>query len=932
MNTSPAPIIVDPPKPPKPSLMRRLLKKMLIVLACAFGLVLLTSVIIAAFFEKEIGERLLSEINKQLKTELRVSSFELSLLSGFPKVAANLNEVTLDDAMKGTLLEANNVSFRFGLLSLLTSDVKIHSVLIEDGALYVHIDRKGRLNYDILAEEESPTESAEEELATDFAISLDEAILQDIELIYIDERANQEIKWQVGNATASGEFSSEAFSMTTIATVYSDFVEMKDGRYLVGKKLTGDAKMNVDLTNRKYEFEEMILGVSENLFAVEGTIETKGSATDFDLNIAAKEGSIESVIDLLPEQHLAYFSDFESRGNFVFNATINGLLDTDTYPAINLDFGLEDGQINSPRLSSALKDVSFKGGFTNGKYKSNRTSKFHINDFTAHLHRQLVESKLTVYNFDDPAIDLRLSGVLPLEDIYGLFNMPSISGADGEVEINDLLIKGRVKDMATPSRISKVKTGGTIEFDDASLDFKGKELLFDKGEIQIINNSIVVKEVKIEAPNTEIELDGKFVNVIPVLLADSLNTKKAELKFQADLYAPSIDLDELMSLMEEPVQAKKGFAPKISKIKQKRAVILKRERLTKLLKGTFKARIDEFNYEKIEGSRFKGDLQFDNNELLVKGNCEAMEGAFKLDGKVFFEKKPYMKAEVEMAGIDVREFFRQFENFGQEVVQSKHLKGDLQSQLLVNAYWAANGTFLYDKLNVLGAVNLTEGELIDLSVLYDFSKYVKIEDLRHIKFEHLQNWFEVSKGKLTIPVMFLQSNAMNLDISGEHTFENGIDYNMKINAGQVLINKFKRYNKNMAPQKAERSGWFNLFYRIYGTVDKYQVSQDKRTVKRRFAVSEHHKREIKTTLLREFGRTSEAIENTSRVKEEVRDTRQIIDPIQPKEEVKEDPPIVENPTSVEEEDEYLFEEEGLEGGSSGGEDEYLEWEEEGGGG
>ncbi len=917
-------IIVDPPRPRKPPLWRRLLRRLFFLLLFSFGIVLFSSLVLAFFFEKQIGERLLTEINKQLKTELRVGSFELSLLSGFPKVAANLEEVVLDDAMKGTLLEANQVSFRFGLLSLLSSDIKVHSVLIEDGALFVRIDRKGRMNYDILTER---SEEAKATSPSDLAISLEEARLQDIELIYLDDRAKQQVRWQVEDATASGQFSRKAFSMISVANLKSEFVELRDGRFLVGKSLTYDTQMKVDLENRKYEIENMSLTIASNLFQLKGKVESEGSATDIDLELVAQKGSIESVVDLLPEQYLGYFSDFKSRGDFDFTATAKGKLTEHRYPAVEVKFGLENGQINSPRLNNAFKDVSFKGLFTNGKDRRNSTSLFSVTDFTGVLHRQLIEGKFRLYNLEDPALDLHLSGVLPLEDIYGLFNVSTLSGADGEVEVNDLKLKGRIKDMVTQSRISRVKASGSLEFDDASLDFDGRELVVDKGEIKLIDNALLVEDVKIEAPNTEIRLDGKFANIIPVLLADSTNSGKAELRFQADLYAPHFDLGELLAMAAPASDVPKGMTQKSVQVDQKAAEIRQRERITKLLKGTFKARIDDFRYHKIAAERFRGDLEFDNNELLIKGNVDAMEGAIKVDGKMFFEEKPYLKAKMEMAGIDVKEFFRQCENFGQEVVQDKHLKGDLQSRLLINAYWDEDGHFMRDRLQVLGDINITNGELVNFKLLYDFSDYVKIQDLRRIKFEQLQNWLEVRNGRVFIPVMFLQTNAMNLSVSGEHTIDNRIDYNMKINAAQVLINKFKRYNSNMRPQKAVRNGWFNLYYRIYGTVDKFKIKQDKRTVRRRFANSEHHKREIRVALLREFSNVTNLKEpldwsdedNGSGGEEEYLDLEEEKPPV-PGE--RNDPPPAD-----EGEDEYLDFEIGEGGGEE--EDEYIEWDEGG---
>ena len=47
-------------------------------------------------------------------------------------------------------------------------------------------------------------------------------------------------------------------------------------------------------------------------------------------------------------------------------------------------------------------------------------------------------------------------------------------------------------------------------------------------------------------------------------------------------------------------------------------------------------------------------------------------------------------------------------------------------------------SFLYDKLHVLAEVNIADGELVRFKLLETFSEYVKIKDLRHIKFTNLQ--------------------------------------------------------------------------------------------------------------------------------------------------------------------------------------------------
>merc|ERR1712098_807706 len=134
------------------------------------------------------------------------------------------------------------------------------------------------------------------------------------------------------------------------------------------------------------------------------------------------------------------------------------------------------------------------------------------------------------------------------------------------------------------------------------------------------------------------------------------------------------------------------------------------------------------------------------------------------------------------------------------------------AKILIEAFWDEKGIFLDDKLKVLAGIGIAEGELKNFELLENFSTLVNIKDLKNVKFTNMQNFLEVRKRRLHIPAVFIQSNALNLTISGEHSFDQEIQYNIKVNAGQVVVNKFKRHDPSLSPKKARRKGWFNLYY------------------------------------------------------------------------------------------------------------------------
>ncbi len=823
--------------------MKKHIKRGFLGMGILVAVILVSAVVIAAFFQEAVGKKLIAVLNEQLKTEVKVRSFDLSLLRNFPDATASLKDVTVMGLNKKPLLEAQEIAFNFRLLSLFEKQVKIHSVAISNGALDVWVDKAGKANYDIF----KPSDSGDGQ----FNIALEKATLRQIGLSYHDLKLKQEVQAQVETATFSGQFSSKKFDLKSSARLLSNFVEMDGIRYLPNKRGGLDATISVDLDKGKYQFSKARVFVEENAFDVKGTVQSLKNATDFDLSATAEDASLESVIALLPEQYLSALGDFSSSGRFQFTSLIKGKLSASERPAIGFEFGLENGKLSSPRLEEPFKDVSFNARFTNGEGRNNQQSVFEISNFKGYLNRQLITLSLKIEDLDNPRVDLHADGILPIGYMYGLLNNPGIKGGGGKIEIQNLSLKGYYNDMIDINRITSVAMNGDVILDDAELEINGEKIQLDHGKLLLRDNLLTLEDLKMEGAGSDITLRGYVRNLLPVLLSDSLNTENAVLEFSADLLSPKMDVARLVKISDVPVQESEVQPAvfdslKVAKNEQK-------QRITDLLKGSFNAKVDEFVYNKIEGKDFVGKLNFEKAKLQIEGSAKGMDGAFELDGTVFFEKEPRLEAKLDCQMIDVKKFFQQTENVGQTVLLAENISGDMNSKMLIHAFWDSTGVFLTDKLHVWAGVGIRNGQLKNFKMLEEFADYARIQDLRNVRFEDMQNWLEVKNSTFYMPAMFLQNNAMNLTIGGEQSFDDKIDYGIKVNAGQVLANKFKKNNSKVESIPAKENGFFNLYFHISGTLDKYKYATNKSYVKTKFERSESQKRQIRAELIRVFG-------------------------------------------------------------------------------
>ncbi len=844
--------------------MKKFFKRFLIITGIVIAALLLIAVIITSIFADDIGERIIAEVNKQLTTQLEVENVDMSVISTFPNVAANLNGVLLTGANDDVLLEAETVSFRLGLFSLLGSKIKVKSVVVSNGALTIAVDKNGKANYDIFKESGDPeTGEPDDQDAGDSGpvISLAEARLVNMQLIYQDEQTNQEIMAENVNASFSGEFSSSRFDLKSDASLVSRFVDLDEKRFLPGKSLAYNAEILVDMETGKYEFKAVELEIESNSFIVDGYIENKKEDLFFDLFFTSDESSLADMIQLLPDEYLASMAGFESTGDFEVKASVKGMYNERENPEIKVDVNLQDGQITSSKMDGALKDVSFKAVFDNGRLRSNRSSKFEIQDFKGYFNRELLELRLSMTDLDDPLIDFSMDGVAPVGMLYGFLGDPRIQKGSGEIEVKNLKLKGRYEDMIRTNRMDRVEAGGALELDDASLTIEDETLTFDQGTLALQGNELSVAQLELEGAGSDLFFEGKAYNLIPVLFADSINSQGAELTFEAQLRSQELDLDRLLKLtLVDEAEATEAAEAEINVDSLTANRIQQREKITNFLKGNFNARIDRFNYNLIEGRDFTGELKFANGEMNILGKTQAMGGEFELDGTLYFKDEPYLRSRLTCKQVDIVEFFRQSENFGQEILTDKNLAGQLDARIAIYAYWDQEGNFQMDKLRILSAFGVKNGELKDFKMMENFSTFVKIKDLQHIKFTNLENFFEVRNRRIFIPVMFIQSNAMNMTVSGEHSFDQEIAYYLKVNAGQVLANRFKSFDPNLKPQKARKSGFFNLHYAILGTTDDFNVKSSKKRVKSDFEQSEKRKRDIQEALEKEFRIVIEMVE------------------------------------------------------------------------
>jgi hypothetical protein len=130
---------------------------------------------------------------------------------------------------------------------------------------------------------------------------------------------------------------------------------------------------------------------------------------------------------------------------------------------------------------------------------------------------------------------------------------------------------------------------------------------------------------------------------------------------------------------------------------------------------------------------------------------------------------------------------------------------------------------------------------------------VDVNDLKRIKFSTLQSNIEINNRTITIPKTAIKNSALNLDLSGTHTFDNEIDYHIQLLISELLAKKRQKKDDEFGPVEKD-SNKRSAFISMTGTVDNPIIKYDRMGLKQKIKEDlKQEKQTIKTLLKTEFG-------------------------------------------------------------------------------
>lgn len=784
-------------------------KKVFFYLLLAIGVLLIASVGSVFLFKDKIIQQFIREANKQLATPVKIGNIDVSLFEDFPHLSIVFKDVYIEDSHpeQYPLFTAASLSFRLNPVEAYKGTYTITGLKIQDSETNLKINSKGENNY---------TVSKESSGGAGVSFDLQNVKLQNTRVRYASIPDNQEYIFDSEGLRASINTRNDIYTIGAAGDILIEKLKVNSNSFLHGKKFVVDADLVYDDINKELTIKPSDLKLKSSHFDVEGNYNWK-EKSNIELSVVGKNANIQSLLTLLPESSSSSLEKYKSKGEVYFNAKLKGEISEGKSPSLSVDFGFNDATLFHPGYKAEITNAKMTGTFYSQQVLDGRHATLALKNVEGKLNGELFRANLSIVNFKDSDVLLDFKGKLDAASVASFYPIENLKNVSGTL-LTDIAFDGRLSWLKTKATAQRASTRGSIELQNINFLY-GKEETPVKnlmGTLQFNNNDLALSNVSAILGNSDFLLNGFFKNIITFLLFEN-----QPIGIETDLKSNFLDLDQLFAL---------GFgktSPNNTKDTPEYEFGISRNVFL-----NFNCNVNAMRYKRFYATRMKGDLLVKNQMAVSRGIAlQTMGGGLNLSG-IVDAKNPKaidVVSSFNLKGIHLDSVFYVFENFKQDFIMDKHLKGSTDATVTLEMVLHPSLRLFQETLIADISASIKNGQLNNFEPMQKLNKYLDDDGLSKIRFSELKNDIHIENKTIYIPQMEIRTNVTSLKLSGTHTFDQRIDYHIVA----PLRNRKKIKEADAEGAFEEDPTGAKIYLKITGTTDNYRISYDTDAVKKK---------------------------------------------------------------------------------------------------
>ncbi len=819
------------------------LRNALLILALLFVGGVGALVILANMYEAEVKVKLVGTLNQQLNAPVTVSDMDLTLVARFPQASLRMldvlvMEVRSDDVPPDTLLFAKELHLEFSLWELFGDKQTVNEIHAERVSLYPALDRNGMENYLVLKTDSTSGSSP---------LSLDNVSFDDLHLRFRDHRSKLEITSHSRELALSGNFSEVLNTLSVNGDLH--LLEWKADKETVLKDREGQVQLALEFGGTDALFKivrgELITG--DVTMAVTMTVSEDGDGKVLDLRANAFGQDLQDAVELLPPGMIKGLDRYRMSGDVDLAVHYVGPIESG--PSLSVGAKLSQGRMREDRSNTTFSDIFAELALD--LTPKGVAQKLVIKDLRARSGSGRISGNWQSNGLVNATVKADLKADIALAELLRFAQVDTLELVSGRLKA-DLRMDGRLRDMADirPTDVPGLKISGTAELRDATLKMKGVRHRVEHldADLEMQGNDATVQGLKAEIQGSPILLSGTLRNLMPYLLFD-----QQHLVIAAKGSSTRIDLAALLRSDDARSESAKDY--------------------TLIIPATIEldlaASVDELVFEEFKATEIIGRILLRDRVLRVvpmsfHTASGMVNGGLELDGRNIGQPYP-LAINATMEDIDLKQLFREFQDFGQTFIGHKHLSGTARARVAFDAPLTPSVQLEMERLVCLIDISVDRGSIKDHAPLYQVADHLQKnklvapfvdvpqlrKELADVRFDHLENQIEIRNGAVHIPLMLVESSVMDLELSGTHWFDDRIDHHLNFRLSDLF--RKSPSNDEFGPVVDDGTG-MRLFLHMYGTASDPQFGNDgAMAAARRKQQFQEEKQELKSILREDLG-------------------------------------------------------------------------------
>lgn len=810
----------------------------LIVLLLILSLITTASILLINFFKGDkIKQMLVTELNKHLTVEVSVEKIEITFLKSFPYASLDLSNIAMKPPANlpeaPGLLHAQKISLHFNLINILTGKYVIRSVEISNASLSIWVGDNGKSNLDIWKNEAGGS-------SKDVDFDIQRLTLTHSKIYYRNLSRNDDIALHINSLRLRGAIQQKQFLLKANGDFFTDRLLLQGTSIIPARKAIISSKIDIDLNKKFFDFGESTLTYADIPIQFKGKYDfNKNPSINF--AVSSEKIDINKLLSLLPSSVTKPLNDYKPSGKLTINGFVKWDINSFSSPRIVSSFDLANGELVYQEKGVTLNELLAKGTFNYSGKKNSEV--INIHSFSGEIKSGKFKGSTIIHSLSNPKVNLILNANANLEDVASFLKRTELLNVKGKI-IANIKYDGYPE---SQTRIDK-QTSGQVTLVDTYFDYYGNPIRDLNATIELRDNKVYFDGLTCSIGGSDIKTNGYIDNLIGHIL-----NPEQDLHASINLFSDKLILEDILALAitkEDNQKSESIFPPHISFD----AVVS----------------VNALTYKKLNTQTISG--HFNLNDDVLRGKdiyIKALGGNISANGLINgrYKTKAQIITKATFHNVDIKRLFYEFNEFGQNGLVSKNLKGKANATVDFATSLNSDLTVNQETVEAIADLEIQNGELNDFQPLQALSKFLDADGLRNVKFETLKNHIEVSRKTVLIPQMEIKSSSLNLVGYGTHTFGNDIEYHVNMRFSDLLKSRKK---KNVIPENAiedDGLGKPRLYLKITGPIDDPIVQYDTKAVTRKIVDEfKNEKQVFKDVIKKEFGKKKPADDNKTTTK------------------------------------------------------------------